>query len=290
MRSLFGRRSEQPRSSPLEGPAVFRAQQAEVELRRLGRREWWLWLSAFLVTFLSGFAFLLSSFRPLFRHSAHFYEIRSDQARWGVMCLLLLFNGWLLYRQWIFRRERRKLSQLTNENADAQSPSDPPASPSGLDPSTGLYTRMSIEQQLGKEIARARRQNTSLSVATFHLDDFAGLTEQYGLSAMDQAIKELARRLKKACRGSDFAVRLTNDDFLLVLPECSLGEVQKVLNRLGSLVVDCSGRKVELGCTTGWVDYQPGDLPSDLLKRASQILHLYENAAKESYSATVTTR
>jgi diguanylate cyclase (GGDEF)-like protein len=287
MRSILGFHSDRPRSSPLEGLPVFRSQQAESELRQLGRREWWLWLSAFFVTVLSAFAFLLSSFRSLFPHSAHFYEIRPDQARWGVMCLLLLFNGWLLYRQWTFRRERR---QLTQQNTDTQSPSDLPASPSGLDPATGLFTRTSIEQQLGKEIARARRQNTSLSVATIHLEDFAELTERYGLSAMDQVIKETARRLKKACRGSDFAVRLTNDDFLLVLPECSLGEVQKVLNRLGSLVVECSGRKVELSCTTGWVDYQPGDLPSDLLKRATQILHLYENAAKESFSATLTTR
>jgi diguanylate cyclase (GGDEF)-like protein len=287
MRSLLGLHSDRPSSSALEGLPVFRSQQAEAELRRLGRREWWLWLSAFFVTFLSAFAFLLSSFHSLFLHSTHFYEIRPDQARWGVMCLLLLFNGWLLYRQRTFRRERK---QLTQQNADTQSSPDLPASPSGLDPATGLYTRTSIEPQLGKEIARARRQNTSLSVATIHLDDFAGLTERYGLSAMDQAIKELARRLKKACRGSDFAVRLTNDDFLLVLPECGLGEVQKVLSRLGSLVVDCSGRKVELTCTTGWVDYQPGDLPSDLLKRASQILHLYENAAKDSFSATVTTR
>ncbi len=289
MRSLLGLHSDRPSSSALEGLPVFRLQQAEAELRRLRRREWWLWFSTLFVTFLSAVAFLLSSFRSLFLHSTHFYEIRADQARWGVMCLLLLFNGWLLYRQWVFRRERRQFTQQNGET-QTQSSSDLPASPSGLDPATGLYTRTSIEQQLGKEIASARRQNTSLSVATIHLEDFAELTERYGLSAMDQAIKELARRLKKACRGSDFAVRLTNDDFLLVLPECGLGEVQKVLNRLGSLVVECSGRKVELSCTTGWVDYQPGDFPSDLLKRASQILHLYENAAKESFSATVTPR
>src|SRR5260370_7243720 len=287
MRSLFGFRSDKPRSSPLEGLAVLRSKQAEADLRRLGRREWWLWVSAFFVTFLSAFAFLLSCFRSLFLHSTHFYEIRPDQARWGVMCLLLLFNGWFLYRQWILRDERK---QLTQQNGETQSALDLPASPSGLDPATGLYTRTSIEHQLGKEIARARRQNASLSVATIHLESFADLTERYGLSAMDQAIKELARRLKKACPGSDFAGRLPNDHFLLVLPECSLGEVQKVLNRLGSLVVECSGRKVELSCTTGWVDYQPGDLPSDLLKRASQILHFYENAAKESFSATLTTR
>jgi len=60
MRSLFGLRSDKPRSSPLEGLAILRAQQAEADLRRLGRRELWLWLSAFFVTFLSAFAFSLA--------------------------------------------------------------------------------------------------------------------------------------------------------------------------------------------------------------------------------------
>jgi len=33
------------------------------------------------------------------------------------------------------------------------------------------------------------------------------------------------------------------------------------LNRVGALEVASSGRKVNLAYTTGWVDYQPGDLP-----------------------------
>jgi len=137
---------------------------------------------------------------------------------------------------------------------------------------------------LEKEIARARRQNSALSIATIHLEEFTELTQRDGLSAADQALKEFARRLKKACRGSDFAVRLSNDDFLLVLPECNLGEVKLVLNRIGAVEVNVSGRRVALQYTTGWVDYQAGDLPGDLLKRASQLLHLYDSAAKESFA------
>ncbi len=226
MESIFGLGARKPKSSPLEGFGAFRAQHAETDLKQLGRREWWLWLSALLVTVLSAVAFLLTTIPSFFQHPRHFYEIRSDQARWGVMCLVLLFNGWLLYRQRVFRRVRNQLTA----------------------PSAG------------------------------------------SLSATDQALKELARRLKKACRGSDFAVRLSTDDFLLVLPDCNLGEVKVVLNRLGALEMVCSGRKINLTYTTGWVDYQPGDMPSDLLKRAAEILHLYENAAKGSFAPTLTLR
>ena len=284
MISTLGLRASQAQASPLEGSRTFRAQQAESSLRRLARSEWWLWLSALLVSVLSATAFVLTAIPSYFRHSEHFYEIRSDQARWGILCLVLLFNGWLVYRQWTFRRRRRELSpdDAGRELLTGQVPES-----SSIDAVTGLHTRAFIEQQLGKEIARAKRQNSSLSLATIHLDEFAEIIKRYGPSATDAALKELARRLKKACRGSDFAARLANDDFLLVLPECGLGEVKTVLDRLGSLEMVCSGRKVDLAYTTGWVDYQRGDLPSDLLKRATQLLHLYENAVKDSFSSTL---
>src|SRR5437879_9730862 len=193
MESILGLRAVKPRSSALEGPDTFRAQQAESGLRQLIRREWWLWFSALFVATLSALALALSSFPSLFRHREHFYEIRSDQARWGILCLLLLFNGWMLYRQWSFRRQRK---QLSGQNAGADVHPGEISDSSGIDPVTGLHTRAFIEQQLGKEIARARRQNTALSLATVHLDEFAEINKRYGQSATDEALKELARRLR----------------------------------------------------------------------------------------------
>jgi len=286
MESTLGLRANKTQASPLEGSRTFCAQQAEFSLQQLGRSEWWLWLSVLLVSVLSATAFVLTAIPSYFRHSEHFYEIRSDQARWGILCLILLFNGWLVYRQWTFRRRRMELSQ-DHAGREALTGQIPGSGLSSIDAVTGLHTRAFIEQQLGKEIARAKRQNSSLSLATIHLDEFAEITKRYSSSAIDAALRELARCLKKACRGSDFAVRLANSDFLLVLPECGLGEVKTVLNRLGSLEILCSGRKVDLAYTTGWVDYQPGDLPSDLLHRATQLLNLYENAAKDSFSSTL---
>jgi GGDEF domain-containing protein len=279
MRSILGLRDSKPVPSPLEGFAGYRARPAESDLRMLGRREWWLWLSAILVTALSATAFLLSSLPSLFRNNRHFYEMRSDQARWATMCLLLLFNGWLVYRQWSFRRVRR---QFTGQSGGPEMNPVQISGPDGMDPVTGLHTRAFIEQRLGKEMARAKRQNTPLSLAAVHLDKFDQIMKQFGQPASELALKELTRRLKRASRGADFVVRMSNDDFLLVLPECGLGDVKLVLDRLGPLEIVCDRRKVPLAYTTGWVDCQPGDLPADLLSRAAQILHLYETAAKLS--------
>src|SRR5947207_15751678 len=127
----------------------------------------------------------------------------------------------MLYRQWSFRRQRK---QLSGQNAGADAPPGETSDSSGIDPVTGLHTRAFIEQQLGKEMAHTRRQNTALSLATVHLDELAEINKRYGQSATDEALKELAPRLKKACRGSDFAERLACEDLLLVLPECNQGE------------------------------------------------------------------
>src|SRR5690349_13615883 len=285
MRSILGTRHTIQNSSPLEGSDSFRAQQADSGLRQIARREWWLWFSALFVAILSATAFVLTSFPSLFRHHEHFYEIRSDQARWGILCLLLLFNGWMLYRQWSFRKLRK---QATEPNAGAEENGAALDDTATVDPVTGLYTRTAALLHLGREIARAKRQNTALSLATIHLEDLADLTQQYGKTAVDQALKEFARRLKEVSRGSDYAVRLANDDFVLVLPKCNVGEVTQVLNRMGSMDLECAGKRISLAYTTGWVDYQPGDMPSDLLKRASQLLHLYGDAAKDAYAPTGT--
>lgn len=284
MKPVLGLSANKPKASPIEGSGQFRVHANALTQQQVSRREWWLWFSAFCVTLLSAVAFLLSSFHSFFRRADHFYEIRADQARWATFCLLLVFNAWFVYRQWSFRRLRK---QSGEQNADPQPLPQQFSEANGLDPVTGLYTRLSLEQQLGKEVARSRRQNTALSLATVHIDEFAHLNARYGKSAVDAALKDLARRLKKASRGSDIAARLSDDDFLLLLPECGLNEVKQVLNRLGPIEVYSSGEKIPLNYTTGWVDYQPGDLPADLLKRAADLLHLYDTAAHDSFSQTL---
>jgi len=254
------------------------------ELQQLGRREWWLWFSAFAVTSLSGIALLLTAFPSLFLHKEHFFEIRYDQARWGVLCLLLLFNAWLIYRQWSFRRLRKL---LTEPAAEAETSFPSAHDPARLDPVTGLHTRASVEQCLGREVAYARRHSTSLTLVAFHLDDFGQLSQHFGAAPCETMLKEFAHRLRKASRGSDFSVRLGSDDFLLILPECGLKDAKTVSDRLGTLETRVSGEDVALTYSVGWIDYKPGEVPSDLFKRAGDVLQLYKKASKDTLSSTL---
>ena len=254
---------------------------------RIVRSEWWLWFSAAGVTSLAGAAFLLSAFPSLFQRPEHFYEIRSDQARWATLCLVLLFNGWLVYRQWLFRRLQR---QLAEPDVELQVKAEDGYDPSRMDDVTGLYTRASLDHRLGKEVARAKRRALPLTLVALHLDEFGRIVQQFGQAASDALLKEFADLLRKASRGCDLAARLGADDFLLVLPECSLQDAKIVTDRLGNLEMQCAGQAVTLECTIGWVDYKSGDVPSDLIKRAQDVLQLYKKASQDSSSATLTLR
>jgi two-component system cell cycle response regulator len=153
-----------------------------------------------------------------------------------------------------------------------------------------LYSRASVEQWLGKEVARARRHNIPLTLVALHLDEFAQLNQRYGSAAGDVILKEFANRLRKASRGTDFGVRLGSDDFVLVLPECSLTDAKIVSDRLGNLEMKCSGQDITLTYSVGWIDYKPGEVPSDLFKRAADVLQLYKSASKDSLTTTLRVR
>lgn len=251
------------------------------DLQQVGRREWWLWLSALLVTVLSGIVYFLSSFPSLFPRNGLFYEISADQARWAIFNFLLLFDVWLIYREWLFRRLRRE-TLAPRPSLTFQSNIGDIYNPSGLDPVTGFYTRASVEQRLGKEVVRSRRNNIPLSLVALHLDGFAEINKQYGEDASKQILVEFANCVRRASRGCDFCTRLGTSDFLLVLPECSLRDAKIVSDRLEASAIQYAGREIALNYSVSWIDYKPGEVPSELLKRAADMLRLYKDASNDA--------
>jgi diguanylate cyclase (GGDEF)-like protein len=260
-------------------------------LQQLARREWWLWFWSIVVTALAGVVLLLSVFGSLFASRDHFYELTAAQARWSAFDLLLLFNAWMIYRLGMFRRARKGMSQP--ESSTEEDVSTAGASPQDsfrIDPTTSLCTRASFEYLLGKEVARSRRRNASLSLVAISLDDFTTFRQRFGANAAEAVAKEFVIRLRRASRGVDFGVRLAADSFLLALPECSLNDAKRVLDRLGDLEMQISGEDVTLTHSVGWIDYKSGEVPSDLIRRAEQVLQIYGKASKADSAPSLIAR
>ncbi len=87
---------------------------------------------------------------------------------------------------------------------------------------TGLLNRREIVEALRRELARARREKKPVTVIMADIDHFKTVNDQLGHLAGDEVLAEVGRRLRTELRTYDAAGRYGGEEFLLVLPGCSL--------------------------------------------------------------------
>lgn len=151
----------------------------------------------------------------------------------------------------------------------------------GRDPLTGLYDRRSGEERLATEIARAARFAHPLTILLLDINGLKTINDAFGHAAGDELIRRFAERLNKAIRGSDMAVRLGGDEFLVVLPECNVNEVEYVLTRLSGLILDYENKAITVTFSAGWTDYKLGESSEEFVKRADEALYANKRALRE---------
>src|SRR5260370_8884917 len=95
---------------------------------------------------------------------------------------------------------------------------------------------------------------------------------------------ELATRSNRVVRASALGVRLGGDEFLVLLPECTLEQLQLVLVRFGSLEVNWEGRKIPVTFSAGWKQYEMGERPEQLLPRPDKALYATNRANKVTHA------
>jgi diguanylate cyclase (GGDEF)-like protein len=87
---------------------------------------------------------------------------------------------------------------------------------------TGLFNRRYMEETLEREINRAIRTRRCLGVIMADVDGFKMINDTYGHALGDAVLTRVADELRLNVRKSDVACRFGGDEFLLILPECTL--------------------------------------------------------------------
>ena len=241
------------------------------ERQRIEKRDWWARGYSIFVILLLTFAVISLTLPALLNDEETFFKIKLTEAVFGLITLIVLFNIYTIYQEIVIKRLRRQLLEKQDHSYVLRNLAM-------IDPLTGLYNRRFAEQRLGAEVSRASRRGDPLTVLTLDLNNFKTINDTYGHPAGDLVLQEFASRLNKVIRGSDLAVRLGGDEFLVVLPECSLDQLKLVLERLGSFEVGWQDQTIQVTFSAGWKNYQPGDRPEDLLSGADQALYAGKRA------------
>lgn len=101
---------------------------------------------------------------------------------------------------------------------------------------TELLNRGEIVDMLQRELERARRDQKPVSVILADIDHFKQVNDRFGHLFGDQALQEIARRLRSSLRVYDGIGRYGGEEFLLVLPGCDLENAMARANELRELV------------------------------------------------------
>ena len=176
------------------------------KLRRLERRDWWLWVaSIFVLLLLTGAGVALSL--PVFMKGQDVtLQLRYSLAVRGLLGLVLLYSTYAIYQQILIKRLRGELVGHF-EMAAALS-----------DAVTGLANRTLLLDRLGRALKRRiRRQDYLFAVLFLDLDRFKMVNDSLGHNIGDQLLIAVGRRLETCLRPQDTVARLGGDEFTMFL-------------------------------------------------------------------------
>lgn len=97
---------------------------------------------------------------------------------------------------------------------------------------TNLYNHTSFRSILAREVSRAARQGTTLSLVMLDIDHFKSVNDTYGHAAGDIVLKGLARLLKQRLRSSDIVGRYGGDELVALLTDCDETQATRILDEI----------------------------------------------------------
>lgn len=97
---------------------------------------------------------------------------------------------------------------------------------------TGALNRRGMDEAFTRELARADRLGTTLSIGLLDIDHFKKLNDGLGHQAGDEALKHLAKVVRGLLRPTDILARYGGEEFLILLPTTGVDEAERIMRRI----------------------------------------------------------
>lgn len=140
---------------------------------------------------------------------------------------------------------------------------------------TGLPNRRALDEQLPREMARARRAESHLCLAIVDLDHFKAYNDTHGHLAGDEILRRCAIAWDSELRGADTIVRFGGEEFLVVLPDTAPELAAAIVERLRAATPGGQTASAGVAC---W-DY--AESAEDLVGRADNALYRAKAAGRD---------
>lgn len=150
---------------------------------------------------------------------------------------------------------------------------------------TGLPNRAQFQSAL-QRLPQHAVGETAAALLLIDLDGFKGINDTFGHQAGDECLKETAKRLLAACKGTDLVARIGGDEFAVLVSGCDSAES---VAKLAETVVHCLNRSVErdgsrmhVGASVGVAFFDPS-MNSDIFVCADSALYKAKTDGKNRF-------
>jgi diguanylate cyclase (GGDEF)-like protein len=103
---------------------------------------------------------------------------------------------------------------------------------------TQVYNRLKLDEVLGYELARAKRDKNPMSVTLLDIDKFKLVNDNFGHQVGDNVLIKVSKLLLSHIRKTDILGRWGGEEFLILFPNTSLENATKQADKLRLLVAE----------------------------------------------------
>jgi diguanylate cyclase (GGDEF)-like protein len=161
------------------------------------------------------------------------------------------------------------------------------------DPLTNLYNRRYLDETLVRELHRAERAETPLSLLMIDIDRFKPFNDTYGHDAGDTALRQVAVILREQVRAEDVVCRFGGEEFAIVMAGVTTTEAATRAEHLRAAIsdVELDWHGQPLGAITAsfGVATYPGDAgtKANLIRAADTALYQAKNNGRDRVATYV---
>lgn len=143
---------------------------------------------------------------------------------------------------------------------------------------TDLYNRRGFLQAMERELARADRNATPLSLLAIDLDDFKQINDSCGHATGDRVLSMVAAVCRDSTRSIDIVGRIGGEEFMIALPESDAHGARILAERLRENIAGASlpltdDRQVAVTASIGIIIRAPNEDIDSMMQRADNAMY-----------------
>lgn len=139
---------------------------------------------------------------------------------------------------------------------------------------TGLYNRRYYEMEIKR---LDTEKNLPISVIMADVNGLKIINDAFGRQLGDQFLQKAAEIIRTVCRANDVPARWSGDEFIILLPNTTHAEAEKLVDRIREIVSTESIDVINVSMSLGWYTKESMDVDfAEILKNAEDNMYRHK--------------